>query len=202
MALEVSIATWRCSCGYSQDFEPTKANMQTHFNDDKDFPVSNVGEGECPSCLALRRKVLRFAISQKIQVPDAITILNTPVSYVDHKGVERTRKELSDEQAQAQRNFHTNGKPNALPKETDPSKKSKVRVMTVSELDADIEDGFTPEEEIVETDRYVEIAGVKHPIKEKRQKQTPKVRKRTPEERAAKLAEIQAAETYWQSKAE
>lgn len=200
--MEVTIATWRCSCGYSQDVEPTQENMNLHFNDDRNFPLTNVGGGQCPSCLLTRKQVIEFAVSQKIQIPEAITILNTPVSYVDHKGVERTRKELSDEQAQAQRNFHTNGKPNALPKETDPSKKSQVRVMTVSELDADIEDGFTPEEEIVETDRYVEIAGVKHPIKEKRQKQTPKVRKRTPEERAAKLADIQAAETYWQSKAE
>jgi len=48
---EIAIPTYCCSlCGYSQDFEPTEANMQRHFNDDRHFPLSDLSHYECPSC--------------------------------------------------------------------------------------------------------------------------------------------------------
>lgn len=44
--IEMKIKTWSCgTCGYRQDFEPTKENMQIHF---KEFPDA---ENKCPSCL-------------------------------------------------------------------------------------------------------------------------------------------------------
>ena len=49
--IKVYLPTWACgSCGYAQDFEPTKENMEHHFNKDKGFPLSDVEANECPSC--------------------------------------------------------------------------------------------------------------------------------------------------------
>jgi len=54
-----NIKTWSCdNCGYSQDFEPTKANFDIHFNNDGDYlgrmrtfnGRREVMDGECPSC--------------------------------------------------------------------------------------------------------------------------------------------------------
>ena len=48
--ISYQIKTWRCSCGYAQDFEPTIAAMNKHFNRDKGFPLTDMAENECPSC--------------------------------------------------------------------------------------------------------------------------------------------------------
>jgi hypothetical protein len=48
--LQLKLKTWSCSCGYKQDFEPTRANMHRLFNLDAAFPVNDLKEGECPSC--------------------------------------------------------------------------------------------------------------------------------------------------------
>jgi len=55
MKTEIKIKTWRCGCGYSQDFEPTQENMDLHFNHDRNFPLNGVEANQCPSC-GLKRK--------------------------------------------------------------------------------------------------------------------------------------------------
>jgi len=45
------VRTWVCGgCGYKQDFEPTKALMDLHFNNSQTFRLMDVGENECPCC--------------------------------------------------------------------------------------------------------------------------------------------------------
>lgn len=50
------LPTWRCQCGYSQDFEPTQENIDTHFNNPTNFPLNDLSAGNCPSC-ALKGRV-------------------------------------------------------------------------------------------------------------------------------------------------
>jgi len=45
------VRTWACGgCGYKQDFEPTKALMDLHFNNSQTFRLMDVCENECPCC--------------------------------------------------------------------------------------------------------------------------------------------------------
>src|SRR3990167_11270460 len=63
-----TIKTYSCSCGYKQDFEPTKELMELHFNSSKRFKVKDIKAGECPSCAlkGVRNNVLnKEADSQK-----------------------------------------------------------------------------------------------------------------------------------------
>lgn len=46
----IKIKTYRCACGYGQDFEPTQENQEKHFNADPKFKISNLGANQCPSC--------------------------------------------------------------------------------------------------------------------------------------------------------
>jgi len=47
----IEIRTWSCpECGYSQDFEPTQALMDLHFNNSPTFRLVNCQENECPCC--------------------------------------------------------------------------------------------------------------------------------------------------------
>ena len=46
----IKIKTWSCACGYKQDMPPTQENQNLHFNNDRQFPLSNLKANECPSC--------------------------------------------------------------------------------------------------------------------------------------------------------
>lgn len=52
MAQEIKIRTWWCpSCGYRQDYEPTKENHDLHFKDEQVAIGTPLSAGDCPSCV-------------------------------------------------------------------------------------------------------------------------------------------------------
>lgn len=53
--MQIKIKTWKCECGYKQDFEPTQENLDSNFNLDPNFRVNNLKANKCPSC-ALKNK--------------------------------------------------------------------------------------------------------------------------------------------------
>lgn len=130
------IKTWRCSCGYAQDFEPTAEAMHLHFNQDKSFPLGDVRAGECPSC-ALKGE----------------------------RGA-------------------------ALPKETDPAKKSKHNHLEASDIPAKIAEAEA-ETRKVKTGRklYVKAKDAADPSA---LEQVDEERDETPEEKTERVAKLQA----------
>jgi len=46
----IKIKTWKCSCGYAQDFEPTQELMDKHFNIAHPELFKNIQANQCPSC--------------------------------------------------------------------------------------------------------------------------------------------------------
>ncbi len=70
----IKIKTWGCGCGYHQDFEPTQANQNLHFNNDSQFRVSNLKANECPSC-ALKEKIGTLVLETEPSKKTTITIM-------------------------------------------------------------------------------------------------------------------------------
>lgn len=46
----IKIKTWKCQCGYGQDFEPTQELMDLHFNVAHPESFKDIKENQCPSC--------------------------------------------------------------------------------------------------------------------------------------------------------
>lgn len=51
MSIEIKIKTWKCNCGFGQDFEPTSELMDLHYNQSHPSLFKNIKENQCPSCL-------------------------------------------------------------------------------------------------------------------------------------------------------
>lgn len=107
----ISIPTWTCSCGYSQDFEPTQENQNKHFNSDFRFPLNDLKVNECPSCglKGLRNK--QMALETRPEKKTIITIMGEEeVDLVevpdgkDELGKDKTRKlNIAEKEAMKQK---------------------------------------------------------------------------------------------------
>lgn len=87
------INTWRCQCGYSQDFEMTQENADIHFNSDKKFPVFDLKENECPSCAMKNHR--GHLVTQETDI-SKMSVQN----HLEQSDIDALRKELEEEETQ------------------------------------------------------------------------------------------------------
>ena len=90
--ISYTIKTWRCTCGYAQDFEPTADLMNLHFNQDKGYSLNDVRLNECPSC-ALKGS------RSKLLIREINPVKKTIHTFLEQSDIDRLVSEAENDSA-------------------------------------------------------------------------------------------------------
>lgn len=119
---------WVCdSCGYKQDFPPSKESHDLHFNSNSKYALSDLGSDECPSCRlngvcstsfrAVKDGTSQIVVLEESDLPEIIAKLDKSPredgeTDEQHRvKIERAKKELrflSHDELSALKEYHTN----------------------------------------------------------------------------------------------